>query len=279
MDMQRDEITSHLIYLKLSQRIKNEHNKKVLRRIADDEMSHYNLLKINTQVDVKPNKFKVAYFFWIAKLFGITFGVKLMERSEEKAQLAYEKVMAEMPEIKQIIEDEDRHEQELIGMIEEESLNYVGSVVLGLNDALVELTGALAGFSFALQNTRLIAIAGIVTGVSATLSMAASEYLSKKSEGEGATALKSSIYTGIAYLITVGILILPYLILDDYRWCLAFTILSALFIILVFNYYISVAKDLNFKQRFIEMALISLTVAAISFGIAFVLKQFVGIEI
>jgi len=279
MGMQRDEITSHLIYLKLSQRIKDEHNKKVLRRIADDEMSHYNLLKINTQADVKPNKFKVAYFFWIAKLFGITFGVKLMERSEEKAQLAYEKVITEMPEIKQIIEDEDRHEQELIGMIEEESLNYVGSVVLGLNDALVELTGALAGFSFALQNTRLIAIAGIVTGVSATLSMAASEYLSKKSEGEGATALKSSTYTGIAYLITVGILILPYLILDDYRWCLAFTILAALFIILIFNYYISVAKDLNFKQRFIEMAVISLTVATISFGIAFVLKQFVGIEV
>jgi len=39
----------------------------------------------------------------------------------------------------------------------------------------------------------------------------------------------------------------------------------AILIILVFNFYISVAKDLPFKQRFFEMAGISLGVAVISF--------------
>ena len=46
--------------------------------------------------------------------------------------------------------DERRHEEELYGMLDEERLHYVGAMVLGLNDALVELTGAIAGVTFAL---------------------------------------------------------------------------------------------------------------------------------
>jgi len=73
-------------------------------------------------------------------------------------------------------------------------------MVLGLNDALVELTGTLAGLTFALKNTRLIALSGLITGIAATLSMAASEYLSARTEQESSRALKSSLYTGGAYV-------------------------------------------------------------------------------
>jgi VIT1/CCC1 family predicted Fe2+/Mn2+ transporter len=97
-------------------------------------------------------------------------------------------------------------------LLDEELLRYAGSIVLGLNDALVELTGALAGFTLALQNTRLIALTGLITGVAAALSMAASEYLSTRSEGGGRSPLRASLYTGTAYIITVFLLILPYLL-------------------------------------------------------------------
>ena len=79
---------------------------------------------------------------------------------------------------KKIAQDEDRHESQLLGMLDEERLQYVGSMVLGLSDALVELTGTLAGLTFALQNNRLVALSGLITGISATLSMTSSEYLS-----------------------------------------------------------------------------------------------------
>ena len=69
---------------------------------------------------------------------------------------------------------EQEHEAALIELIDEERLRYISSMVLGLNDALVELTGALAGFTFALGNTTTIAMAGFITGSAATLSMAAS---------------------------------------------------------------------------------------------------------
>ena len=96
----------------------------------------------------------------------------------------------------------------------------MGAMVLGLNDALVELTGTIAGLSFALQDTRVVALSGIITGVSATLSMAASNYLAERADGNE-NALKSSLYTGIAYLITVALLVLPYLLLPSGLWPLA----------------------------------------------------------
>src|SRR5690606_11013439 len=99
--------------------------------------------------------------------------------------------------------EEQEHEQALIGMLDEDRLQYVGSMVLGLNDALVELTGTLAGLSFALQNNKLVALSGLITGISATFSMASSEYLSARSEGDN-NAIKSALYTGVMYIFAVA---------------------------------------------------------------------------
>lgn len=278
LSFQKNEITEHYIYLRLAKSQKSETNKKILEQIALEEKAHYDFWKLYTHKDVAPNMFRVFFFVWVSRILGITFGIKLMEKGEQNAQVSYHEVMREIPEAKRIADDEDAHEQQLIGMIEEERLNYVGSIVLGLNDALVELTGALAGLSFALQNTKIIAFAGLITGIAASFSMAAAEYLSQKHEG-AETPLRSSLYTGIAYIITVGLLIMPYLIFDHYMICLLVTLAIAIFIILFFNYYISVAKDLPFKRRFLEMAIISITVSAITFGISVLVKTYFGIEV
>jgi len=180
---QRNEITEHFIYDKLSQSIKDPYNKNILKRISSDELKHYNFWKKYTHEDAKPDKLKIWRYFFISRILGITFGIKLMERGEEKAQITYEKIFKIVPTAKSIVKDEDEHEKQLINLVDEERLRYIGSMVLGLNDALVELTGALAGLTFALQNTRLIAMAGLITGTAASLSMASSEYLSTKSEG------------------------------------------------------------------------------------------------
>ncbi len=214
----------------------------------------------------------------MTRILGLTFGIKLLEKSESKAIETYKTLNAELAYLDDIIEDEERHEDELIAMIDEERLNYMGSVVLGLNDALVELTGALAGYTFAFQNTKLIAITGLITGISASFSMAASEYLATKQEG-GDDALKSSIYTGMAYVFTVLFLILPFLLLSNPFVSLGVTLVVAVLIIFIFNYYISVAKDYHFKKRFFEMATISLGVAAISFAIGVLINRYIGIDI
>ena len=275
---QKNEITEYYIYSRLSRKIRNKKNADTLQTIGDDEMRHYMFWKEHSGIDVKPNRWKVFKFYWIARIFGITFGIKLMEKGEEKAQKAYEDACEYIPEAKQIVKDEDEHEKTLIALLEEKKLDYVGSIVLGLNDALVELTGTLAGLTFALQNTRLIAIAGLITGIAASFSMAASEYLSTKHEG-GSNALVSSIYTGLAYIFTVVILILPYLFFTNYFICLGLTMAFAVLIIILFNYYIAVANDLNFRKRFWEMFIISMGVAAFSFGIGYLIRMFLGIDV
>ncbi len=276
---QQNEITEYYIYTRLARRIKNEKNSKLLENIGKDEMRHYLFWKEISNANVKPNWLKVFKFYWIARIFGITFGIKLMERGEEGAHESYMNAASFVPEARQIALEEDGHEKELIGMIEEKKLEYVGSIVLGLNDALVELTGTLAGLTFALQNTRLIAIAGLITGIAASFSMAASQYLSTKAENNGSNAITSSFYTGFAYVFTVVILILPYFLFTNYFVCLGLTLTFVVLIILFFNYYISVAKDLNFSKRFWEMFTISMGVAAFTFGIGYLVRIFLGVDI
>ena len=173
----------------------------------------------------------------------------------------------------------ERHEKELYNMLDEERLHYIGAMVLGLNDALVELTGAIAGVTFALANTRLVALTGIITGVSATFSMAASNYLAERADNNP-KALKSSIYTGMAYLVTVALLVLPYLLFPIHMYVAAFAVMIAtvIFIIMFFNYYISVAKEEKFFKNFATMAGISLTVAVVSNIIGLLAKELLGIE-
>ena len=195
-----------------------------------------------------------------------------MEGIEKRAQLAYHEIGMVIPEVKEIIAHEEAHERELIGLLDEERLHYVGSVVLGLNDALVEFTGTLAGLTFAIQNSQVIAIAGLIMGVAASLSMAASEYLSQKSDGGSANPVKASLYTGVTYLVTVALLILPFLLLSNPYIALPITLISAVLVIFLFTFYISVAKDLPFIRRFGEMVAISMGIAAISFVIGIAIR-------
>jgi vacuolar iron transporter family protein len=222
---------------------------------------------------------KVRYFVFISRVFGLTFGLKLLEKGEDSAQGFYATLADVSPQVKGIIADEGRHEKELIDMIGEERLLYVSSIVLGLNDALVELTGALVGFTLALQNTRLVGIVGLITGIAASMSMAASEYLSTKQEDTRKDPLKASLITGSAYVFTVFLLILPYLIFTNIFVCLSLVVGVALCIIFVFTYYISVAKELDFKKRFFEMAGISLGVAALNYLIGLLIRNVFHIEI
>jgi VIT1/CCC1 family predicted Fe2+/Mn2+ transporter len=276
---QRNEITEHHIYMKLAQTIKSPENRRILEQIANDELRHYHEWREYTQQDVKPDRFQIWKYYVISRVLGFTFGIKLMERGEESAQENYGQLRETIKEAEAIARDENDHEDALIEMLDEERLRYTGSIVLGLNDALVELTGALAGLTLALQNTKLIALTGSITGIAAALSMGASEYLSTQSEETTKNPVRASIYTGVAYVVTVLVLILPYLILENFYVCLACTLVAAVLIIGLFNYYVSVAKDVPFKRRFLEMAGLSLGVAALSFFIGFILRTFFGVDI
>ena len=278
--MQQSELTESVIYEAIAKFAKGEENKQTLLRLAREEKAHYEIWKKYTDLEMKPQRGKVFWYTLMARVLGFTFAVKLMERGEESSQAEYDLLAGEVEESVTIRRQEEEHEASLLSMLDEETLQYVGSMVLGLNDALVELTGSLAGFAFALQNSKLIALSGLIVGISATFSMASSEFLAARSEGRS-DALKSCAYTGVAYLITVVLLIAPYLIFGSaqYLTALICMLLVVVLIIAGFTYYTSVAQDQPFKSRFLEMAIISISVAVLSFVVGILAKKFLGVDV
>jgi vacuolar iron transporter family protein len=122
-------------------------------------------------------------------------------------------------------------------------------------------------------------MAGLITGIAASLSMAASEYLSTKSEENSRDPIRAALYTGIGYVLTVLLLTFPYIFLQNYYFSLGLTLFNAVVIVLLFTSYISVAKGIPFKKRFLEMVLICFGVAIITFIIGYFVRLFLNIEI
>lgn len=278
--MQQNELTESVIYAEIAKFAKGEKNKETLLRLSSEEKAHYEIWKKYTGLELKPQKAKILKYKLLARIFGFTFAIKLMENGEEGAQSEYALLSEEVEESVHIRKQEEEHEAALLELLDEERLQYVGSMVLGMNDALVELTGSLAGFTFAMQNTRLIALSGLIMGISATFSMASSEFLAARNEGR-TDAFKSCCYTGTAYLITVALLIIPYLLMDNSNYMSALLLMIAFVILIIagFTYYISVAKGERFKPRFLEMSLISIGVAIMSFFVGVLAKKFLGVDL
>lgn len=276
---QRNEICDFFVYKKLSSILKNKKNSEILENISNQELIHYEFLKSLTKKELKPNKLKVFIYTFIAKVFGINFSLKLMENAEDLTQDTYKKIREISPNIDEILKDENEHENKLISLIDEERLKYVSSVVLGLNDALVELSGALIGFTLALQKTRLVGIVGLITGIAASMSMSASEYLSTKHEDTDKNPFKASIYTGFAYIGAVIILVLPYFLFKNIYLCLGLVVLNMILLIFLFTFYTSISKSLCFRKRFLEMLSISLSVAIINFIIGLIIRNVFKIDI
>lgn len=156
---------------------------------------------------------------------------------------------------------------------------YISAIILGLNDALIELTGALAGFTMVLPDNRTIVLAGLTTGVAATLSMAASEYLSQEADKGPQHPLLAAAVTGGAYLITVAILLMPFIVFKQPLLSLAVCILCAVLQIFVFTFFESFLRRQSFKKLCIKMLCISMSVAFLSFCLSWGADYYWGIEI
>ncbi len=283
-EIQRDEITEHALYQALAARAKNENNRRIFQKIAGQEKAHYEFFRKITGKTFHPRRLRNRWILFLSKILGLTFVLKWLEKREQQAQENYARVIRYFPEAAPLLHEEEEHEQNLLSMIEENVLEYVGSIVLGLNDALVELLGALAGMTLAIRDPEIIATAGFLTGVAASLSMAAAEYLSTREEISSNPSIRKSpiyaaIFTGIAYIITVLLLILPFLLLDKVVLSLAISLLLSVGIVALFNAYLSIAKDRPFWRYFSEMTLIIFGVSAFTFLLGWVVHTYWGVDV
>ncbi len=277
---QKNELNESIIYEKLSNLSKDKENKEILKKIAIDEKKHFAIWREITKTEVKPNKLKIFFYVNLARILWLSFTLKLMETGEEDAQKFYSKVEKEYPIAKKIWEDEKAHELSLIRILKDVRLKYAWAIVLGLNDALVELTWTLAWLTLAFNNAKVIWVTWLIMWIAASMSMAASGYLSsREEETEDSNPIKSAIYTWIAYIITVIILVSPYFVFSWVFTSLFVMLIFTIIIIASYNFYISIAKEVSFLKRFLEMALISLWVAFISFWIWYFVNTFFWLDL
>jgi VIT1/CCC1 family predicted Fe2+/Mn2+ transporter len=273
LNLQRQELTEFHIYSRLAALTKDPHNAAILERIANQEKSHYELWKSITKQEVEPNRLNYFLYTALARLTGLNFALKLMEHGEEAAQDIYEKLAVDYPALKQIIAEEQAHEKELLDLINTRALEYAGSVILGLNDALIELSGALIGFTLSLTTSGHVATIGLITGVAASLSMASASYLSAREDGKKNPILAGAV-TGTSYIATTLLLLLPYWLFTNPYIALVCTLTIAFGIIAFFNFYTAIIKNISFKKRFAEMAGICLVVGCINFGIGLAISRY-----
>ena len=278
-----DEYKSYLMYKELARVETVSSFKKVLRELVKHEEHDYKFwMNFAIKKELHVNPIVIFLLKMMRKILGLTFTVKFFEANERRAirnYIAYSKLADPKMRktIKRILRHELRHEKRLISSIQEEKVKFVSSIILGMNDGLVELTGALVGFSFAFQDSLTIALTGLITGIAATLSMAASAYMQAKHEVEHKNAKKSAVYCGASYFVVVSLLVMPFLAFSNIMTALSYMFGVALLILGSASFYTSVLFDRPFLKQFGQMLFFSLGVAAVSFCIG-LLVRYIGVS-
>ena len=155
---------------------------------------------------------------------------------------------------------------------------YTGAMVLGMHDALVELSGIIAGLTFAIADRRVIILTAAIAGIAASLSMAAANFQAQRADGNS-DALRAAAYTGLAYVGTCTALILPFVVVPNRFGALMMMGIIATLIIFGFNCAVGSKNGRPFMRRFLEMLGICFGVSVVSFFIGIAAKYFMGVSI
>jgi vacuolar iron transporter family protein len=263
---------------------KNDSYRALLNDLAQYEEKHFEFWKsLSGQDDYKVSSTVIMTYRIIRAIFGITFTLRLLEKqqsslSDTMRAYLFENEHPRSREMEEIVHVDEVREDKLIRQFKEDRVNFIGSIVLGLNDGLIELSGALTGFSFAFRDHSTVMLAGFILGISASLSMASSAYLQARQE-KGKDPQKSALFTGVAYMVVVVLLILPFLVVPVIEGSIAIMILTVMAIVAGLSFYTSVIFNRNFSQSFREMLLFSVGTAFVTFLIGSAARYFLGIEV
>ncbi len=280
----RDEYHDYLVYRELAYREGNPERRGVLERLAEQERRHYDFWRgLSRDCGADVGRWRIALYMAVKRILGLAFLLRLLERHEKEVIARYRAVAERMgPEDRErlmdIIREEEEHEAALLDQIGSDTVRYMGFVVLGLADAIIEITGVHAGMLGVTNSTIMAGIAGIVVGFSAAISMASAAYLQAKHEG-GLNPAKSATVTGVAYILAVLALAIPYFMWADMLYAFAASVVTAIALIGAFTFYSSVIMDKGFTREFLEAVLLLFGTVAGAYAIGDLLGRTFGVKI
>jgi vacuolar iron transporter family protein len=277
-----DEYSEYVVYQRLAKRGRS--GKEVFSKLSEMEYTHYEFWhKYCPEYKPKVNRLTLYFMLFIRTVFGATFVFKYLERNETKAVTKYESIRSMIPEadrerFERIILDEKEHENALGGAIKGSYVKYISFIILGLADAIVEISGIHAGSLGLYRTTELTGLAGIMAGAAASLAMASAAFAQAKQGFQGSASI-SAVATGVSYFVNAVVLALPYFFTKVMLNAIISSVILATVIIAFTSYYNSVVSSSSFRRDFSELAgvMLGATVALYAFGT--LLKSVFGISI
>jgi vacuolar iron transporter family protein len=249
-------------------------------------------------------RLKLGLIILVCKLFGAPAVHLALEAIEVYGVRKYLSLWEEYKDgplgaaVKGILEDEFKHEDEIVTRLMERKINpdRIRNIFLGFNDGLVEILGAVSGFFAALGTASLVLIAGLTTAVAGSLSMAAGAFVAVSSENEirrmergkkrflggnagpavEDSAFSSALVVGSAYFIGAAVPILP--VLFGAKSALISIMTGGVTVILI-SMLLGFLSGMDVRKR-IQMNLIIMAAAVgITYGIGMIVRALFGVAL
>ncbi|MGA2874875.1 MAG: VIT1/CCC1 transporter family protein, partial [Nitrososphaerales archaeon] len=177
-----------------------------------------------------------------------------------------------------MIIEEEKHEHDFRNDIQSSYIKYISFVILGLADAIVEISGIHAGSLGIYDSTRLTGFAGIIAGAAASIAMASAAYAQAK-QGFSGSASVSAAFTGVSYFVSAVVLATPYFLTENMITAVSASITFAVIILAVTNYYNSVISEKSFIRDFAEMVGITFGATIALYVLGQLIRSYFGITV
>jgi vacuolar iron transporter family protein len=282
-----DEYTDHLVYKRLaeSSSTKDPKFKQILNTLSNTEYRHYEFWKkyVPQGTKIVPRTTTIYVTLFLRLIFGSTFAIKYLEKHEAAVIKKYKEVKNSIPEADQrqfdeMVRDEEEHENTFMDQMQGRYLKYISFIILGLADAIVEISGIHAGSLGIYHSTEITGLAGIVAGAAASIAMASAAYAQAKQGFQGSPSI-SAFFTGISYFINAIVLAAPYFFTKSQITAISTSIVFAIAIIAFISYYNSIVSSARFLRDFAELAGIMLGASAALFLFGLLVRSVFGITI
>jgi vacuolar iron transporter family protein len=281
-----DEFSDFTLYDRLAKTVDPESPfAGVLKTLSTTEHGHYEFWKKYVP-DEQPKlaRLKLYWILFLRRFFGLTFATRYLDRHEASVVVEYRGLAQLIPEADRaafdaMVSDEKEHERAFAMKVESSAVRYISFVVLGLADALVEISGIHAGWLGLFDKTEIAGLAGVIAGGAASLAMASAAFAQAKQGFQGSARL-SAVYTGVSYFVTAVILATPYFLTTNMLLALFSSLSLAVVLLAISTWYSVVIQQKFFLRDFVEILAILFATTIVVFALgAFVSAEFPGIKV
>ena len=281
-----DEFSDFTLYEKLTRTVDSDSPfAEVLMTLSATEHGHFEFWKKYVPEErPKLARLKLYWVLFLRKFFGLTFATRYLDRHEANVVVEYNALRPLIPETDRsafdaMVADEKEHEKAFAMKVESSAVRYISFVVLGLADALVEISGIHAGWLGLFEKTEIAGLAGVMAGGAASLAMASAAFAQAKQGFQGSARL-SAVYTGVSYFITAVLLATPYFLTSNMLMALFSSLTLAVVILAITTWYSIVIQQKFFLRDFVEILAILFATTLVVFALGYLVSaEFPGIKV